>query len=412
MQSKFPMGTWLFMDLDKFTKRDVEHWRDCGLTLTMSPNYNPEKHDIAKMLEIMDYCHECGIKLIVCDSRSRWIGASTDPEAYKAKFEEAYKDFGKHPATWGFYLGDEPGLNAADDVIKAYEIQLEVAPELVPYVNYFPFWHPSIEDIANSIFPRLTNMKNLCYDYYAQMRKVPVIDGYFMQLRRFKEIADEHNCPLWTTLLSSAHWSYEEPTKNDFIWQINSAVASGCEGLLWYRFYSEKNTVTTYRAAPINLFGERSEVYTRLSEAVREFHLYYGDYFARLKLQKSYHATKAFGGYPLFKQGDSDVVLKVEDLYSGQPAIVSFYKDENGDDYFAVMKNSKTDSARISITISSNAGKIVNVGNEKVVTPTEITTALLVGGGTDKADADSIPDSYDHIGWYGPGQMNLYKIEK
>ncbi len=412
MQSNFPMGAWLCMDLEMFSKKDVEHWRDCGLTLTFTPEYDPDKHNKTRLIELMDYCAECGIRLIVCDKRTRWTGASSDPVAYRKRFEEAYEDFGTHKATWGFYLGDEPGLDAADDVISAYEIQLEVAPSLIPFVNYFPFWHPTIEDVATSIFPRLTNMKNLCYDYYAQMRKVPVLDGYFTQLRRFKEIADEHNSPLWTTLLSSAHWSYEEPTKNDFIWQINSAVVSGCSGILWYRFYSAKNTVTTYRNAPINLFGERSGTYTNLSEAIREFHLYYGDYFARLKLEKSYHCGTAYGDYPLLNVGDSDIVLKAEDLYAGLPVIVSFFKDENGDDYFAVMNNSKTDSARISITISTNAGKITNIGNGIDITPTEITTALAIGGGKETAEEDKISDSYENITWFGPGQMNLYRVEK
>ncbi len=411
MQSNFPMGAWLFMDLDMFTKKDVEHWRDCGLTLTFTPEYDHTRHDKSKMLEIMDYCAECGIKLIVCDRRSRWVGAAKDPEGYKEKFTEAYKDFGKHPATWGFYLGDEPGLELIDDVVKAYDIQLEVAPELIPFVNYFPFWDATIE-IGEALYPRLTNMKNLCYDYYGQMRKVPVFDTYFKQLRMFKEIADEHHCPLWTTLLCSAHWSYEEPNKNDFIWQINSAVASGCQGLLWFRFYSEKNTASFYRNAPINFFGERSLTYINLSEAIREFHLFYGDYFARLKLQKSFHAGEAFGGFPLLQPGDSDIVLKAEDVHGNQPVIVSFYKDENGDDYFAVMNNSKTDNARISLTISTKAGKIVNVGNGRAVTPTEITAALLVGGATQSEAKDTIPDSYENITWFGPGQMNLYKIEK
>jgi len=414
MQSKYPIGTWLFMDLDQFTKRDVEHWRDCGLTHTFTPNYDPERHDINKMLEIMDYCHECGIKLIVCDKRSRWNGASKDPAAYRKQFEAAYKDFGKHPATSGFFLGDEPGLEAADDVVKAYEIQLEVAPELIPFVNYLPFWAPMIDEIADSMFPRLKGMsKNICYDYYVQMRRVPDFERYYKQFKRFGDIAKEHNCPLWTTLLSSAHWTYEEPNKNDFIWQLNSAVISGCEGVLWYRFYSEKNTVTTYRAAPINMFGERSFTYTYLSEAVREFHLYYGDCFSRLKLEKCYHVGQAFGGFDLFKEGDSDVVLNVEDLHNHTPLILSFFKDkETGEDYFAVLNNSRTENSRIGLTLSTKAGKIINVGNERVVTPTEISTALLVGGASASEGDNKIPDSYENITWYGPGQMNLYKIEK
>lgn len=410
MQSSFPMGAWVYRDLNQVTKKDIDDWRDCGLTLTFSPNYDPEKHDKQKMLDIMDYCYECGIRLIVCDRRARWGKAAEEPEEYKKRFQEAYNDFGKHKATWGFHVGDEPSLDAAPNVVKAYEIQLEVAPELVPFINYFPFYEPRIDDIAKAIFPNI-EMKHMCYDYYAQMVKGQKPDGYFKQLKKFKEHADKYGVPLWTTLLSMGHWAYEEPNRNDFIWQISTAVASGCEGLLWFHFYTQKASAN-YRNGPINKFGERSLTYINMSEAIREFHLVHGEHFSHLKLVKSYHVGEAFGGYDLFKEGDSDVILKVEDVRNHNPLILSFFKDENGDDYFAVVCNSRTDIARVNLTISTKAGKIVNLGNNSVVTPTVITQALAAGGVTETAEEDKIPDSYEHIAWYAPGQLCLYKIEK
>lgn len=410
MQSSFPMGAWVYRDLNWVTKKDIDAWRDCGLTLTFSPNFNPQRHDKQKMIEIMDYCYECGIKLIVCDSRAHWGNAAEDPEGYKKNFQEAYNDFGKHKAVWGFHVGDEPGLEQAPHVVKAYEIQLSVAPELVPFVNYYPFYEPRIDTIAENIFPNI-EMKNLCYDHYTQMAKGIRPDGYFMNLKKFKENADKYGAPLWTTLLSMGHWAYEEPTRNDFIWQISTAVASGCVGILWFHFYTPR-CEANYRNGPINKFGERTKTFTDMSEAIREFHLVYGDYFTRLKLQKCYHIGESFGGYPLFKEGDSDIILKVEDVRNHNPLILSFYKDENGDDYFSVVCNSRTDIARINLTISTKAGKIRHVGENSVVTPTVITQALAAGGVTETAEEDKIPDSYEHISWYAPGQINLYKIEK
>jgi len=403
-QSSFPMGAWIYRDLDQTTKKDVEHWRDCGLTLTISPYYDHQKHDKQKMLELMDYCYECGIRLIVSDKRALWKGAATDPEGYKKAFKDAYNDFGKHKATWGFYVGDEPELKNAPDVVKAYKIQLEVAPELVPFVNYLPFWKPEIEEISNAIFPNI-DMKNLCYDYYGHMIKTLSPDGYFTQLKKFREEADKYNSPLWVTLLSIGHWDYETPNKDDFVWQISTAVASGCEGILWFSFYSEMPFFNNYRNGPINLFGERSFTYTYLSEAVREFHHFYGEQFTHLKLVKSYHIGEAYGGFPLFKEGDSDVILKVEDIKYHNPVILSFFKDENGDDYFTVVNNSRTGVARISTTISSKAGKIINVGNGKCMTPASITEAIA-------SNNAAVPETYDHVIWHAPGQLHLYKIEK
>ncbi len=410
-QSSFPIGAWVYRDLNQVTKETIDEWRECGLTLTFSPDFRPSRnHDKKKMLEIMDYCYECGIKLIICDDRSHWRGAAKDPEGYRKAFQEAYNDFGKHKATWGFHVGDEPFMQHVDDVVMAYKIQLEVAPELVPFVNYLPLWEPSIDEIADAIFPNI-EMKNMCYDYYAQMVKDTKPDGYFTQLRRFKEHADKGGAPLWTTLLSMGHWAYREPTKDDFVWQLNTAVASGCEGILWFHFYTNPEHCS-YRNGPINKFGERTRTYTDLSEANREFHHYFGEAFTHLKLVKSYHVGEAFGGFPLFKEGDSDVILKIEDPRDHHPAILSFFKDENGDDYFAIVNNTRFDPSRIHMTISSKAGKIIDVANDMPITPTKITQALAVGGVTATKEEDKIPDSYEHMNWYAPGMMKLYKIEK
>jgi hypothetical protein len=180
---------------------------------------------------------------------------------------------------------------------------------------------------------------------------------------------------------------------------------------LWFHFYTPR-AEANYRNGPINKFGERTQTFTNLSEAVREFHLVYGDYFTRLKLVKSYHIGETYGGFPLFKEGDSDVILKAEDVRNHNPLILSFFKDDEGNDYFAVVCNSRTDIARVNLTISSKAGKIVCLADNSVVTPTIVTQALAAGGVTETANEDKIPDSYEYGSWYAPGQLNLYKIEK
>ena len=411
MQNTFPIGAWTYRDLNQVTKETIDDWRNCGLTLTFSPDFNTNKnHDKKKMLEIMDYCYECGIKLIVVDNRSEWWGAAADPEGYRKRFQEAYNDFGKHKATWGFHVGDEPDVQQIEDVITAYKIQQEVAPELVPFINYLPIWQPEIAKICDAIFPNVP-MKNICYDYYAQMQKDVRPDAYFNQLRMYKAYADEYGVPLWTTPLSMGHWSYREPKKDDFIWQMNTAVASGCEGILWFHFYTNAEH-RSYRNGPINKFGEKTQTYFDLSEANREFQLYFGKHFSHLKFVKSYHVGESFGGFPLFKEGDSDVILKIEDPRDHHPLILSFFKDENGDDYFAVVNNTRFDPSRVHITISSKAGKIRDMANNVVITPTKITQALGVGGVTETKEEDKIPDSYENMTWYAPGQMMLYKIEK
>ena len=66
MTSKFPIGFWNYQPIRTITTDDVQTWADCGITLTMSPNYDHNRpEDKAHMLEIMDACAARGIRLIV-----------------------------------------------------------------------------------------------------------------------------------------------------------------------------------------------------------------------------------------------------------------------------------------------------------------------------------------------------------
>ena len=402
MENKFPMGAWIYKPISKTTKEDVELWRDCGLTLSFSPNFDYTKDDKQKMLDIMDYCYECGIKLIVCDSRASWKGAAQDPDGYRERFKQAYADFGHHKATWGFHVGDEPYLKDKEDVLAAYKIQCEEAPELVPFINFLPFWKPEVEEYTAELFPKL-NPKLLCYDCYNQMSiRADLRGSYFRNLKMFKEYADEYGVPLWTTLLSMGHMGYAEPTEDDFRWQLNTAVACGCEGILWFHFYTPRLLVN-YRNGPINKFGEKTKTYTDMSYVLREFHLLYGDYFKNgLKLQNSYHVGKDFGGYPLFKQGDSEIVLDAVDTW-GTEAILSFFKDSEGKDYLAVVNNSKTNVGNLALTISKSVGKMIRLGGEQEVD-------VSVSFHDEKFEQGE--GSYTYTAWLAPGQMNLFRFEK
>ena len=145
----FPMGFWNYTQTGQLGPKDVTDWSDCGMTLTMSPAFNPELHNKADLLALLDACAEKGVRLIVCDTRARWHGAAGDAAAYRARFQTAYEDFGRHPAVFGFHVGDEPRAADEADCVAACRIQQEVAPELTPFLNHFP-WHSEINRLLET----------------------------------------------------------------------------------------------------------------------------------------------------------------------------------------------------------------------------------------------------------------------
>lgn len=404
---RFPIGFWNYRPIEKVTVEDVRAWADCGMTLTMSPSYIPSPDNRRRMLELLDECSRLGLRLILCDRRSGWEGASSDPDAYRARFREACADFAEHPAVYGFHVGDEPSRCHMDDVAAALRIQREEAPSLTPFLNLLPTWggeyagYDNVDACFDDLAARVP-LKLLCYDRYSQMN--PEDEGteaYFDDLRRYNALALRMGVPCWTTLLCVGHFRYRVPSEDDLRWQLSTALASGCRGILWFMFYlSAPNS--NYRMAPINMFGEKTTTYTALRNVLRQFNATHADAFRTLTLRDCYHVRRAWGGYRLFAEGCDDAVTRVESLH-GVDAIVSFFTGADGKKYLALTGNSKTESGQLALTVRKSAGRMVRVGPYAGNPDVQI-----------NFHDEGLSDCGDHFvytPWLAPGQLNLYRFD-
>lgn len=276
--TKYPIGFWNYTSTGELGPEAVKDWAELGMTMANSPEYW-EGCDKNAMLAILDECEKYGIRVIVCDHRARWGGASKDPAAYEKQFRAAYEDFGHHPAVIGFHVGDEPWRKESfADCIAAHNIQLKVAPELTPHLNFLPYWDGQEDGLGYETFAawaedmvKKSDLRILCYDCYVQMNPGGEgVDQYFKNLRKFSEAADAAGIVPWTTLLSVGHFRYRCPSEDDLRWQLNTAVASGMKGILWFFVYM-RTPMSNYRLAPIDEFGERTETYAWMSRVNRHF---------------------------------------------------------------------------------------------------------------------------------------------
>ena len=408
---KFPIGFWNYTANGQLRAKDVQDWADLGMTMANSPEFW-EGADKDVMLELLDACEAHGIRMILCDHRARWTGATDDPEAYEARFRSAYEDFGRHPAAFGFHVGDEPTNDKAfADCCAAHRIQQKVAPGLTPHLNFLPYWEGQEESILKA--PTFTDwarrmvkdadLQILCYDCYAQMN--PEEDGthmYFTNLRKFMEAADATGITPWTTLLSVGHFRYRCPNEDDLRWQLNTAVASGMKGILWFFIY-ERAPKSNYRNPPIDEFGERTETFGWMSRVNRHFLHQFGDFFLHAEHKKTVHLGKAYGGYELWEAGKTDdTVLDITSVH-GLPAVVSFF-ELDGRKYLALVNNSTKESGQFRIHVPKNITKFQRWNWNHDLSDMK----------TDCWDAFYTETEDQCIGgdWLAPGQMKLYYIEK
>ena len=405
----FPLGFWNYQDAGDQGPKDVADWVQCGMTLTMGPEYVDGRHDKGAMLALLDEAQKQGIRLILCDHRARWQGASSDPEQYRARFQAALDDFGHHPAVFGFHVGDEPDDEAQEDAITALKIQGEMAPHLVAFLNHLPYYPGAQQRVGTTLpyteylkqFAIHSRAKLLCYDCYSQMNEGDEgTQQYFANLRMYAEAANACGIPWWTTLLSVGHFRYRCPSEDDIRWQLYTALASGCRGILWFFFYMV--TSHNFRLSPIDEHGERTQTYTSISRIQRSFLKKEAPTLMKLKVTRIAHINRAYGGFNLFEQGDDDLLFRV-DTTNHLPAIVTWYDHEDGGKYLSVVNNSPYESMSITTRLKGEH-RVFRVDFGPKHTELVMTkwgdTSFFVGEGRTVMST-----------WLAPGQMELYRIE-
>ncbi len=408
----FPIGFWNYSPIQLQKPSDVKDWHELGMTYANSPEYpaNASDAERANMLAILDECEKYGIKVILCDARARWYGAATKPEAYRAKFREALADFGSHPAVFGFHVGDEPMNDEAfADAAAAHRLQLEEAPHLMPHINFNPYWKGQEATLLKALtftdwairFKAEANLSLLCYDCYAQMNPgLEGLDFYYTNLKKFSDAARDAGLVPWTTLLSVGHFRYRCPSEDDLRWQLNTAVATGMKGILWFFVY-ERAPHSNYRVPPIDEFGERTETYTWLSRVNRHFQHQFGGFFLEAKHIATYHVGKSYGGFDLFEPNATDPTILDVTCEHGLPAVVGFFELE-GHRYVALVNNSPFESGLFKLTLPLGHTLRRYCWNRE-----------LSDVKYDHHDAFYAETANSVIAgdWLAPGQMKLYMID-
>ncbi len=390
----------------------AKDWADLGITVGRMPGYDPEVHKKEDVLALLDACAEEGIMSFVTDRRcsmGRMIELKGDEDAYRRGLEQSLKDFGDHPANFGYDVGDEPAHDYVKMAYRTYGIQREMAPHLTPFMScagYSPggaawmglrSYKRYIDRLVEGSDPLL-----LFHGSYALgcSDEPGAMDGHFLTYKMYNDAMLRHNhIPLWTTLLCTGHYTYECPWPEILAWQINISACLGQKGLAWFNVYLNSQE-ENYRWPPINEFGERTHTFEWLSYALRRLQNTFGPTLLKLNWQQAYHiGAPRWGGFP--NTIDSEYVkgarVQVCDKF---PLLVSEFEDADGRPYVAVLNNSKDGYGQVVITWHGKP-KVFKVGWQGEETEPR------------KYFDDNWPENpaMETGPWMGPGQMELYRIE-
>lgn len=392
----FPIGFWNYASIEVFDEAKIQEWADAGITLTMGPEYAATPENVARMRQILDWSNQRGIKVIVCDPRTR--SRTPLPADFAQRAAEAARDFADHPALFGFHILDEPGKEDFQACCDAVRVVKQAAPETSPFVNLLP-WHMGAgarvgyDDwgVYLDDFVKQSGVEFLCYDCYSQMN--PGKSGwgmYFRNLREYGAAAKRADIPFWTTILSVGHFNYRCPSEDDIRWQFNTAVAHGAQGILYFFFYM-RAPHENYRLSPVDEFWDRTPVFESLKRTNRGFTKRYGRLFLDLQLVKAMQYPEAPEGCDLF--APDDVVAQVD---SSCPLLISRFADPQGRPWIAVVNNTVDTNtlARISFRGANSIAFQMSWENKE-------TAAAL------RKEEASATASH----WLAPGQMEVYRVD-
>lgn len=342
--NRYNIGFWNYVQFGTTDiKSAVTDWKELGINLAMSFEYDPDKHKISDVYLLLDECLKADIKVILCDKRTIFLSLAEKGETeFQKGVKAACSDFAAHPAVFGFHIGDEPNKTQWNYAEKAFLTVKNCAPNLTPFINFLPYYlDDNFESFVGvkrenykeriSEFIQKTGAKLISYDFYGQCNyfdKDTAIDTYFKNLNLFREAAFDNDCIFFTSLLSVGHWGYRVPSEDDLRWQINTAVAHGAKGFFWFFIY-ERTLDGSYRGSPVDLFWEKTPMYDSLARQNHIFNDYFAAKLSDYELISVEHNLKNYGGTKLFS--GNDLLKHISYVINPEPLAISVFQNKTGE---------------------------------------------------------------------------------
>lgn len=240
----------------------LEGIRECGFNL--AGFVNPEA---------LDAVYDAGLQGIVSDPQCHVHGAhlSLDDAEIERRVRALTDRCANHPATFGYYLRDEPPSTDYPNLARWANAFRKADPDALPYINLFPnyvsldamkSWDlTGYEDYIEK-FVEIVKPPFISYDHYALMEDGTLRYGYFQNLETVRAAALKHNLPFWNIVLSNSHFQYAEPSPAGFRFQAYTTLAYGGRGISYFTYLSPESG--NYRLAPLDQFHHKTPTWDML----------------------------------------------------------------------------------------------------------------------------------------------------
>ncbi len=406
----FAFFSWFYKGMKNSSPEELDAFVECGVNLPMTPPFRHDDPEDVRLLKAwLDRAQSFGIKMILFADFTSGDLARMGEETWRREFKEFYEvTLERHPAVYGFFVGDEPcGFDRLEQTKRTIVLMTEVLPELKPYIN---FAGSTGTNFTEEDFGGVTHAEWMCdlaeksgefshtYDQYSQViNNTGGTSEYFCQCLKNVEASEAAGLKPWACLICSAHMAYR-PVQYEYgiNWQVSTAAACGFKGINWFRL-CDTLTNPNYHASPIDAFGNKTHLYYDVLRAQRIFTHHYGEIFMKLKRRGTYFFGEDMnrGSFGRFGEGTHPIIERIK---CWEESLVSFFEhEETGEEYFCIVNLSRVNYDHYEIFCDTSKYGVVEV--------------LRNGEQENGVQVGSAGDDWEGHYLY-PGQLGLFRIVK
>ncbi len=344
-------------------------------------------------IKALDIAQQCGLKVLLMDPRIYHRRASDT--GLEERLDAVVEEFGDHPALWGYYVTDEPNASQFEQLATVNRYLLKRDPKHIPFINLFPTYalpeqlgNPTYRDHVAS-FLQIVRPKLLSYDHYA-LFKDSIRPDYFENMEIIRQQALQHKVPFNYILLSIPHFAYRTPSEADLRWQVNTALAYGARGIMYFTYDSVRNMPASeaWGDAIIDRQGQRTARYEQVKQINSELKRL-APTLMQLTSLGVYHTPPVPNGAAGIPENN---LLK---RIAGGPLVIGQFRSQDGQRYMMFVNRSPQESASATIVFSDQV--TVEQVDRSTGKPQAVTLQQDDSGSTWKAS-------------FEPGQGRLVRI--
>ena len=366
---EYPISYWVGPPKEFNTLASWQTIKDCNFTVC--GQYGG--YSVADNRKMLDLCQQVGLKAMIVDGRTSWEAAYSDDHA--KVLASLVADFGSHPATYGYFVIDEPASGLFPALGKVSQELQRQDPKHLPLINLLPTY-ASPEQLGAPTYAEhldryLSTVKPavLSYDHYALMKDGSDRVDYFENLGLIREYGLRYGVPPWNIILSLPHLSYRDPSAGEMRWQVYTSLAYGIKGLMWFTYWTmpewEKDFGGT---AIVNPKGEPARLYPIVKQLNGEVRTL-GKTLLGLTSTGVFHTGSIpRGGTRL----GVDAPLQVPE---DAPLLIGFFTDAQGAQYALVVNRDHAQAVEFTLTAKAHVTGLTEIsaadGSDEVLAMTE-----------------------------------------